>query len=202
MTIRNDPTLKPFGVFETDHAKFDFSSMYRWPQTATIGVAHQVNDRWLVAADWEWFDWSAATDTFDYTVSNSDHPGVVAVLAALGSTGDAREAVALDAKDAFVYKFGTEYQIHPRLTLRGGYSYATNPVEKERVTPLFNGIMQHTLTLGVGTQLSIWDIDLAWNHAFTNSIAVSNSAVEGGEYNQSKTSAGADLLFLGLRTRF
>ena len=202
ITIRNDPTLVPFGVFEGDRAKFDFSAIYKWPQALSAGVAHQVTDRWLVAFDWQWFDWSAATDAFDYTVFNSDHAGVRAVLNALGSTGDAREQVTLDAKDAFVYQFGTEYQIHPRLALRAGYSYATNPIKHERISPLFNGIMQHTLALGVGTRLGTWDIDLAWNHAFVHSEAVGTSIIEGGDYNQSKISTGADLLFLGLRTRF
>ena len=202
ITVRNDPSLVPFGVFEKDRAKFDFSAIYKWPQVASVGAAHQVTDRWLVAADWQWIDWSEAADAFDYTVSNVDHPGVRAVLTALGSTGDAREQVTLDARDAFVYQFGTEYQAHPRLVLRGGYSYATNPIKRERVMPLFNGVIQHTLALGAGTRLGVWDIDLAWNHAFTNHVAVSTSAIEGGDFNQSKTSAGADLLFLGVRTRF
>ena len=201
-TVRNSPVLASLGIAEGTRTNLATSATWKWPQVLGVGISHQASDQWLFAFDWQWFDWSSAGDKIEMIFYDGSDPLVNATLLAVTGTNTIRDQLKLYYQDAFVYQFGAEYRPSERLTLRAGYIFSTNPVSNEIVSPLTNGILQHTISLGAGTKVQGWDLDVAWAHAFLHEQVVETSAVQGGEFNSSQTSAGGDLLFLTVRKRF
>jgi len=176
---------------------------WKWPQVLRTGVSHQLRDDLLLAFDWQWFDWSRANDKLEYVLSNGNNAAVNAVADAVGANGGGiREAIRLDARDAHVFHFGTEYRPSERVKLRAGYVFSNNPVPDRTVSPLYSGNFMHTISLGAGTKVKTWDVDVAWSHTYLHTQVVETSEIEGGEFNFSETSNGADIFFLSLTKKF
>lgn len=195
-TLRNNPTLVPFGIADGARNNYATSGTMRIPQVVSAGISHQARPDLLLAFDWQWFDWSNADALHLYLYDGSN----ASINAVIGQ--NIRDALLYDFRDAFTYQFGAEYTPSPRLALRAGYIFATNPVRDLTIQPTQNGNLQHTISLGAGTQMEGWDMDVAWSHSFFNIQGVDNSDVAGGEFNSSQTGTGADLLFLSLTKKF
>jgi long-chain fatty acid transport protein len=195
-TLRNNPTLAPFGISDGDRNNYATSGTMRIPQVVSVGISHQARPDLLLAFDWQWFDWSNSDvlDLYLYDGSNA------AINAVIGQ--NIRDSLLYDFRDAYTYQFGVEYTPSPKLALRGGYIFGTNPVRDLTVQPTINGNLQHTISLGAGTQAVGWDVDVAWSHSFFHVQGVDRTNVAGGEFNDSQTGTGADLLFLSLKKRF
>lgn len=204
VTLRNNPTLVGLGVTDGTRTNYNTAMTWRYPQAVATGLTYDVNDRWQVAFDWQWIDWSRAHDGQTYILSEGSNPTVNGVIAAVGGSPDGgiRDVLKQDMKDAFIYQFGAEYRASDRLRLRAGYSYSTNPMRSSTITPIFNGNIQHSISFGAGTTLRGWDVDAAYGHAFVNHQDVATSAIEGGEYNGSETSTGGDAIYLSMKKRF
>ena len=182
---------------------YAISMTWKWPQVLDVGVSHELRDDLLLAFDWQWIDWSRANDKLEYVLSNGNNAAVDAVTNSVGSTGGGiRETVRQDMQDAHVFHFGAEYRPSPKLALRTGYVFSNNPVPDGTVSPLFSGNFMHTLSFGAGTKIKNWSIDAAWSHTFMNKQVVERSDIEGGEFNFSETSNGADIFFLSLGRKF
>lgn len=195
-TLRNNPTLVAFGITDGTRNNYATSGTMRIPQVLSAGVSHQVRPDLLLAFDWQWFDWSN-TDGLHLSLYDGNNAAVNAVIGQ-----NIRDVLKYDFRDAFTYQFGAEYTPSPRLALRAGYIFSTNPVKDLTIQPTLNGTLQHTISLGAGTQVWGWDTDVAWSHSFFHVQGVETSDVAGGEFNNSETGTGADLFFLSLTKRF
>ena len=195
-TLRNNPTLIPFGINSGDQNNYAVSATMRIPQVVSLGVSHQARPDLLLAFDWQWFDWSSSDALLLY-LYNGSNAGINAVIGP-----NIRDALKYDFRDAYTYQFGAEYTPSPRLALRAGYIFSTNPIRNLTLQPTLNGNLQHTISLGAGTKVKGWDVDTAWSHSFFHNQGVTNSDVAGGEFNNSKTGLGADLFFLSLKKQF
>lgn len=92
-------------------------------------------------------------------------------------------------KDVTVYKLGATYALNPQLTLRGGYSHATQPIPNDQtfLNVLAPGVIQDHASVG-----ATWAIDphqevsVAYTHGFNKKVKGSGSipvAFGGGEAN-------------------
>jgi long-chain fatty acid transport protein len=195
-TLRNNPSLVGFGINDGDRNNYAASGVMRIPQVVSAGISHQARPDLLLAFDWQWFDWSN-TDALHLYLYDGSSAGINAVIGQ-----NIRDPLLYDLRDAYTYQFGAEYTPSPRLALRAGYIFGTNPVRDLTIQPTLNGNLQHTISLGAGTQAAGWDIDVAWSHSYFHLQGVDNSDVAGGEFNSSQTGTGADLLFLSLTKKF
>lgn len=113
---------------------------FQWPETYGVGLAYQVNDKWLVAADYKRIDWSGVMQDFKMTFSTgSDY-------------ADFR--ISQNWENQNVFMIGASYRMNDALTLRFGGNFANNPVPDNRVNPLFPAIIKDQYTLGLGYLLS------------------------------------------------
>ncbi len=75
-------------------------------------------------------------------------------------------------QDIWVLATGLEYRPVQKLSLRGGYNFTQNPVPDAQSA--FNvpapAVVQHHLTLGAGFAFNALHVDVAYYHAFENSI--------------------------------
>lgn len=108
------------------------------PPQGSIGLAYQLNDQWAVMADyhlvvWGWFQ----ALTLDF--ANPATPDLT-----LSPQND----------DTHGFRFGTEYQHSPKVTLRGGYLYHTGASPDQFVTPLLPEGARNEWTIGAGLTLT------------------------------------------------
>jgi long-chain fatty acid transport protein len=147
------------------------------PMILSWGVAYTGFERWVLAADVRYLGFHEAR--------GFEPSGFAPNGAATG----------LGFKDVFAAALGVQYRVTDRLTIRGGYSYSTDPIPNAR--SLFNiaspTIIQHTLS--VGGSWAITDslsLSGAYLHGFRNSIA---GPLQTGQGAVPGTSVGSSTAF-------
>lgn len=157
------------GLF-ADHGSFDI------PENYGIGLAWRATDRLTLAADVQQIDYSDVK-----AISNP-----VSVLFQ-GYLLGSEDGPNFGWEDIRVYKLGASYAVSPQLTLRAGYSWADQALDKGET--FFNtvapGVVREHLTFGATwAQQSGNEISLFYAHAFSEELKGRNSipqAFGGGE---------------------
>jgi len=101
-------------------------------------------------------------------------------------------------KDTHGFRFGTEYQSSPKLTLRAGYLYHTGASPANFVTPLLPEAARNEFTLGGGFELTPkLHADLAYQYIKQNDRRglVNTAAGNTGVYHFSAHLFGAGLSY-------
>jgi long-chain fatty acid transport protein len=89
------------------------------PETLSVGLHHDINDRWSVMADVVWTAWSRLQN-FRITFDNA------------AQTDDVTTA---DWDDTFFFALGTAYKATPAWTFRGGVAFDQSPVPDSTRNP-------------------------------------------------------------------
>ncbi len=120
------------GLF-ADRGSFDIPANY------ALGVAYQPSKDWTIAADYQVIEYSGVK-----AVANP-----LSKLAS-GQLLGAKDGPGFGWEDVTVYKLGVVHQWRPDLTLRAGYSHATQPVPGKETffNVLAPGVVQDHLTAG------------------------------------------------------
>ena len=148
------------GLF-ADHGSFDI------PENYGIGLAWRATERLTLAADVQQIDYSDVK-----AISNS-----VDVLFS-GHLLGSEDGPNFGWEDIRVYKLGASYAVSPQLTLRSGYSWADQALDKGETffNTLAPGVVREHLTLGAtwapeaGHEISVF-----YAHAFREELKGSNS---------------------------
>jgi len=156
------------GLF-ADHGSFDI------PENYGIGLAWRATERLTLAADVQQIDYSDVK-----AISNS-----VDVLFS-GHLLGSEDGPNFGWEDIRIYKLGASYAVTPQLTLRGGYSWADQALDRGETffNTLAPGVVREHLTLGAtwapeaGHEISVF-----YAHAFSEELKGSNSMQKfgGGE---------------------
>jgi long-chain fatty acid transport protein len=152
---------------------------FQWPETYGIGMAYQVNDQLMVAADYKRIGWKSVMKNFnmsfvaDAVQSDPSAQGMVSAGAtAMNAT------LYQNWKDQNVFMIGAAYKYTPALTLRAGLNLANNPIPNAYMNPLFPATIKNTLTLGFGYQFSpVSSFDFSLTHAPEVSATNNNMGV-------------------------
>jgi len=81
--------------------------------------------------------------------------------------------------DQYIYRLGVAYELASALTLRAGYSYASNPVSAPGAFLTFPAYGFQTLTCGWTWQVTErWDISAMFGRSFNQSVATTVSKVD------------------------
>lgn len=149
MTGKGSFTVDPTGAYGQGPAVFDNvtyrATDFQWPETYAVGVAWNVNDKLMLAADIKRLMWSDSMKVFEF--SNS----------VAGATPFVQEW-----DDQTVYMIGGQYMVAPGVALRAGFNYAENPIPSSNINYLFPAITEKHYTLGLG-----------WNIGGGHSVAAS-----------------------------
>ena len=157
------------GLF-ADHGSFDI------PETYGIGLAWRATNRLTLAADVQQIEYS--------DVKSISNP-VSALFA--GHPLGSEDGPNFGWEDIRVYKLGASYQMTPQLTLRAGYSWADQALDRGETffNTLAPGVVREHLTLGATwAQASGNEISLYYAHAFAEELKGRDSipqAFGGGE---------------------
>lgn len=115
---------------------------FQWPETYGFGMAYQVNDKLMIAADYKRIGWAKVMKDFKMTYSTAN--------LGTGQTESADFKISQNWDDQNVFMIGAAYKMSDALTLRVGGNFANNPVPDNRVHPLFPAIIKDHYTVGAG----------------------------------------------------
>ncbi|MGD9889011.1 MAG: OmpP1/FadL family transporter [Halothiobacillaceae bacterium] len=127
----------------------------QWPETYTIGMAWDINEQWMIAADIKQIMWSTTMQNFNFGVEGNI------------------QSMPMNWSDQTVYMLGTQYKITPTIALRAGFNYGKNPVPADTLNYLFPAITETHYTLGLG-----WD--LGGGHTLSGSMMYAPSVEQTG----------------------
>jgi long-chain fatty acid transport protein len=158
------------------------------PMVASAGFAYSGFQRWLLGMDTHYIDY---TNTAGFRASGFDATGA---------------AQGLGWRSIWTVAFGAQYHLRESISLRLGYSFNQNPIDRNRTSfnvasPL---ILQNTLSAGASYQVTEnFSLSLAYLHFFQNSSTGSIIAPTGVIPGSSVTSVlSVDSIVLGGTVRF
>jgi long-chain fatty acid transport protein len=133
------------GEFDEYAGLFAGQGDFDIPENWTVGIAIFPSQGWSVALDYQRIYYSRVT-----SIGNPMLPNLM--QAPLGADGGA----GFGWQDIGVWKVGLQYEVSPKLTLRGGFAHCDQPIPESEV--LFNilapGVIEDHLTVGFTTLLS------------------------------------------------
>jgi len=127
------------------------------PRELGAGAAIQATDKLLLSLELTWIEWSKAVTRGITRASRPDNAAAPPTL---------ENGINNNWRDQYVFAVGAAYDWNARTVLRAGYNYGRNPIPNENLSPLFNIIDKHHLTVGFGyAPDAIWRIDgaLEWS---------------------------------------
>src|SRR3972149_647566 len=151
----------------------DYDSHMRmiWPQTAGIGIRHEICPCRIISADVIWTGWWNAFNKFDLYFDNPSNPVFEAVI----GPGLA-EQFPLGWRDSISLRLGYEKHLDDYGIIRLGYVYHRNPIPNETLTPYIPTTLVHAFSAGYGWMMKkSWEIDFAYQFAFGPDINVAQS---------------------------
>ena len=146
---------------------------FEWPATLALGVSHQANDRFMVAADLKWINWSDVMDTFSLTFTADGSP-------TNGSFANQTMDMTMwqNWDDQVVLSFGGAYQLNDKWTIRGGANISQNPIPDANLNYLFPAIIEDHVTGGFSYQVSdAGRLDFGASYGFNTSQASGASGI-------------------------
>jgi long-chain fatty acid transport protein len=158
------------------------STSITMPPQGTLGLSYRVNDEWTVMGDYQLVVWG----WFNSVAINFANPKTPDIT------------LTPHNKDTHGFRFGTEYQYSPKVTLRGGYLYHTGASPSNFVTPLLPEAARNEFTLGGGFDVTPkLHADLAYQYIKQNDRRglVNVSAGNTGVYHFSAHLFGAGLTY-------
>ncbi len=186
----------PFNTWQTDF-HYDAEVHNVLPQMASLGLSWQVHDRVRALFQVDWINWADSFDELEIYLNNGSNPDFNGVL---GS--DIYDIVPLRWEDQFVYRAGVEFQATDAVALRCGYTYGNSPVPDSTLTPLTAAIMEHKLSAGAGWKNERYFVDVAYQYSLPSSQSVGTSALQAGEYSNSRTEVQVHTIGLTLGMNF
>jgi long-chain fatty acid transport protein len=153
------------------------------PASFNLGVAYQINDKWLVSADANFINWSEYKSLdFDFetnTTTTVNTPGGPMTIPVLTDSESTR-----DWDNTMTWRFGARYTANEKLDLYAGLYFDQTPTNDKYYTPETPGANKVGVSLGFSYKLTdklSLDATVLYNEGEKVDRIDSNSGFE-GEY--------------------
>jgi long-chain fatty acid transport protein len=193
-----DAQFATLGVNSRPDFHYDAEVDNKFPQAFSGGVSWQVHPRARLNLQAQWIGWSNAFKSLPVKLTDGNN----STLNGIVGSSSLNDAVPLDWHNQVVFGVGVESPVGEFLTVRGGYSYSTDPVPSATLTPLTAAILQNTVATGVGYTRGHCSIDLAYQAQLQATGRVGQSSLLSGEYSNSRVQVGVQSVTLTTRFRF
>lgn len=119
----------------------------------SLGALYRPRPKLQLVADVTWLEWSSAMREVRLSADDPDNAGAPSNFEVVSP---------LDWDDQILLAFGATYQWSPALELRGGVSWAENPVPASTINPTFALIGETSISAGFSYALSPqWQLNLS-----------------------------------------
>jgi len=181
-------------------AQYDLKANLKLPQSVGIGFSYAANKQLHFAFDGLWLNWADAFDSMKLKLSNGTNANINRMM---GNNGSFNIDFPLEWKNTIILKFGTEYDLNDKATIRGGYVYGSDPVPNKTVFPVFPAIVENHAMLGFSYLISTpLRINLALEHAFAHKQTASVASMVAQEYDSSVSKLSTTLFHVSLNYSF
>ena len=170
----------------------------RLPEAAAIGFRAEVTRRLRLSAEGDWTGWGGAFQTLPVKLKQGTNPTISGVVGSDAFT----DHIALRWRNQGALHTGFEAPLSSAWTVRGGYSFLSDPVPSATLTPLTAAILRHALSAGAGWAHGALSYDLAYQAQLPASQSVGQSSLEAGEFSQSHVRVSTQSLTLSTRFAF
>jgi len=179
-------------------AKYDAEIEFSWPQEAGFGMTYQATEKLMVGADARWINWKDSMEKFVMDFKNGDSSNINTMM----GSSDIHLEMPLEWDDQIVIAVGGEYFVTPKLALRAGFNYASNPVPEETIIPIFPAVVESHITMGFGYKVTPkFTIHFAYEHNPEKELEVGSSKIA-NEYDGSKSSLKESVFHLTTAIKF
>jgi long-subunit fatty acid transport protein len=151
------------------------------PQAFNVGLAWQLKHHLTLLAETDFTAWGQAFQNLPVTLTG----GTNATINSVVGSSTLQDDVPLNWDNQTSFHVGFELPVHESWAVRGGFSFANNPVPSATLTPLTAAIMQNALAIGTGYTHNRWHIDAAYQAQLPTTQSVTQSALLAGEYSNS-----------------
>lgn len=129
------------------------------PDSASLGLYHDINDQWAVMSDISWTNWS----TFK-------------TLEVIGASGAPLTRVPENWEDSWFFSLGATWRPTPQWEVDMGIAYDQSPVPDEYRTARIPDSDRTWLALGVGYQVTdSLKLNAGYTHIFVKSASINDS---------------------------
>jgi long-chain fatty acid transport protein len=170
----------------------------KFPQAFTGGVSWQGWRHSRLNLQGQWIDWSAAFQQLPVSLTNGSNSQINGFL----GSSSLQDTIPLRWSNQAMFGVGVEVPVAESFEVRGGYSYATDPVPSSTLTPMTAAILQNTLGAGAGYTHGHYRFDLAYQVQLPATQHVGTSGLLAGEYNNSQVNVMVQALTFTTRIRF
>ncbi len=156
--LRTGPNAAALGL--STKYKASASTDITLPDALTLGVAWKPVDKLTLEFDAERTGWSS----YNQLELKFDAP----MPASFNGKPDPK-----NWKDVWAYHFGAQYAVTPKMDLRAGYSYDSNPAPDSTLSPELPDADRHNFSVGTGLHNDFGSVDLAymWVHWVDRTVA-------------------------------
>jgi long-chain fatty acid transport protein len=168
-------------------AQYDIENEFEIPQSVGFGINYNPSERIRLGFDFEWINWKKSFDKMKLTLKNGTNSNIN-ILLGQGGKGQPDFLVdfLLNWKDAVILKFGGEFDLSKKSTIRLGYAYGTNPVTSETAIPIIPAVLEHHIMAGFSYLLTNKLMtNIGIEYGLNNKVTDSNPQLNASEYNSS-----------------
>jgi long-subunit fatty acid transport protein len=167
--------------------QYDIDNEFEIPQSVGFGINYNPSERVRLGFDFEWINWSKSFDKMKLTLRNGTNSNIN-ILLGQGGVGQPDFVVdfLLNWKDAIILKFGGEYDLSKKSTVRIGYAYGSNPVPTETAIPIIPAVLEHHIMCGFSYEiLKNLKGNMALEYGLNNKVTNEGTSLVATEYNKS-----------------
>jgi long-subunit fatty acid transport protein len=176
---------------------FDAETDIVWPRSLGIGLMHQFCCCSRLGMDVVWYDWSHAFSEMPITFRDPTNPVVGAVLG-----NEFRDVFPMNWHDSVSYRFGYDWSPTDDFTGRLGYVYHRSPVDGSTLNPYLDGILEHAVSAGLSHCMCGAWVNLSYQYSWSPNREVGNSAIVGGDFDNSTLRANAHWIGVSVLTNW
>jgi long-subunit fatty acid transport protein len=190
--------FEALGITADPNYGYHAQVMNHLPQTFDAGARWQMNRRMTLSLQGDFTAWGQAFQQLPVTLTSGSNATINSVVGA----NTLLDNVPLHWNNQVTLHSGVELPVSESLIVRGGYSYATNPVPSATLTPLTAAIMQNAIATGGGWTHGHWHYDVAYQAQLPATQQVRQSGLLAGEYSNSQVRVWTQSVVLSTCVKF
>jgi long-subunit fatty acid transport protein len=170
---------------------------FRLPPKFGIGAAFRATPKLTLALDLTWIAWTlGGRDYLKLTFTGGNNLDVGTITG-----GDFVVRIPFKFADQIVVAAGLSAELNEQWTVHAGYRYASNPLDRQDLLPIFPLHLEHHATLGVTLSLLTLQFHIAVTHGF-GGVARNTTSSHTSDWDGGRLFARENSLLVGISYRY
>lgn len=188
-TVSNQSVSHPLAAPRVPTMSADASTSVKLPDTATLSIVHDLNDKWQILGDVSWTGWSSIRSL---DIENSGNPAIPS------------DSLDLKFRDTWRIALGANYRLNEQWTLKGGLAWDQSPIRNAHYRPTsLPDNDRYWVSVGAQYALSKQTrIDIGYTHLFIRDTDIDNATDAAKGITRGNYDSQANIIGLQVSHRF